>query len=173
MDNGLRAQGVSVPAIYEGDLEAGVLLIEDLGSEGVVDENGPIPERYAEAVAVLAHLHGRDLPESVPVETGREHVIPPYDLDALLIEAELALDWYMPHIVGTTPSGSARSTFVALWKTALEPLQARRTWTLRDMHSPNILWQPLRQGMARAAIIDFQDAVLGHPAYDLAALLQD
>jgi aminoglycoside/choline kinase family phosphotransferase len=44
---------------------------------------------------------------------------------------------------------------------------------IRDFHSPNLLWLPQRQGIARVGLLDFQDAVMGPPAYDLASLLQD
>jgi aminoglycoside/choline kinase family phosphotransferase len=44
---------------------------------------------------------------------------------------------------------------------------------LRDYHSPNLHWLPQREGFARVGLIDFQDAVIGPPAYDLASLLQD
>jgi aminoglycoside/choline kinase family phosphotransferase len=44
---------------------------------------------------------------------------------------------------------------------------------LRDYHSPNLIWLPEREGLARVGIIDFQDAVMGPPAYDVASLLQD
>jgi hypothetical protein len=47
------------------------------------------------------------------------------------------------------------------------------TWTLRDYHSPNLHWLPDRDGLKRLGLIDFQDAVLGPPAYDVASLLQD
>ena len=43
MDKGLRAQGLSAPLIYGEDLEAGLLIVEDLGSEPVVDAAGPSP----------------------------------------------------------------------------------------------------------------------------------
>ncbi len=98
MTNGLRAQGLSAPAIFAQDLDAGLLLIEDLGNEPVIEDGHPIPERYAEAAALLAALHRRDLPTVLPVADDREHAIPPYDLDAMLIEVELLLDWYMPHV---------------------------------------------------------------------------
>ena len=62
--------GFSAPQIYAADLEAGLLLIEDLGSEPVVDAAGPIPERYEEAVAVLADLHGRVLPHRAAARPG-------------------------------------------------------------------------------------------------------
>ncbi|HEX2554390.1 MAG TPA: tRNA (adenosine(37)-N6)-threonylcarbamoyltransferase complex ATPase subunit type 1 TsaE [Microvirga sp.] len=175
MDRGLRALGFSAPAIYGEALEAGLLVIEDLGDGGVVDADGPIPERYGEATRLLARLHGqRELPTVLPVSEERDHALPPFDLEALLIEAELLLDWYMPHILGVRPSGSVRAEFVNLWSDALmEVVAAPPTWTLRDYHSPNLIWLPERQGLARVGLIDFQDAVLGHPAYDVASLLQD
>ena len=52
-------------------------------------------------------------------------------------------------------------------------LEGRATWVLRDFHSPNLLWLPERDGIARIGLLDFQDAVLGSPAYDLASLLLD
>jgi aminoglycoside/choline kinase family phosphotransferase len=48
-----------------------------------------------------------------------------------------------------------------------------QTWVLRDFHSPNLLWLPEREGVARVGLLDFQDAVMGPAAYDLASLLQD
>jgi aminoglycoside/choline kinase family phosphotransferase len=71
-------------------------------------------------------------------------------------------------------SASARAEFVNLWSECLtEVLAGPTTWTLRDYHSPNLIWLPGRHGIQRIGLIDFQDAVLGHPAYDVASLLQD
>jgi tRNA threonylcarbamoyl adenosine modification protein YjeE len=174
VDRGLRALGFSAPAIHGEALDAGLLVIEDLGDEGVVDAEGPIPERYGEATRLLARLHGAELPGVLPVSDGRDHALPPFDLEALLIEAELLLDWYLPHILGVRPSGSVRAEFVNLWsETLMEVVAQAPTWTLRDYHSPNLIWLPQREGLARVGLIDFQDAVLGHPAYDVASLLQD
>lgn len=175
VDRGLRALGFSAPKIYGEELDAGLLVLEDLGSELVVNANGPIPERYGEATRVLAKLHASSLPEALPVaEGGRDHTIPAYDLDAFLIEAELLLDWYLPHAGRPLLSGSARAEFVNLWSGLLEPLiSAPRTWTLRDYHSPNLIWLPDRDGLKRVGLLDFQDAVLGPAAYDVASLLQD
>ncbi|HEY8382252.1 MAG TPA: tRNA (adenosine(37)-N6)-threonylcarbamoyltransferase complex ATPase subunit type 1 TsaE [Microvirga sp.] len=174
MDRGLRALGFSAPKIYGEDLETGLLILEDLGHELFVDANGPIPERYGEATRLLARLHGASLPQVLPVAEGIEHALPPYDLEALLIEAELLADWYVPHQMGSQLSGSARAEFVNLWTEALaEIIAAPATWTLRDYHSPNLIWLPDRADLRRVGLIDFQDAVLGHPAYDVASLLQD
>jgi N-acetylmuramate 1-kinase len=174
MANGLRAEGYSAPAILGMDLKAGLLLTEDLGHETVLVDGAPDPARYMVAAEVLADLHGRDLPDRLPVTEGVEHRIPPYDLDALLIEVELMLDWYLPHMGKAALSASARGQFVNGWKALLsEIVMAPRTWALRDYHSPNLMWLPDREGIKRIGLIDFQDAVMGHPAYDVASLAQD
>ncbi len=174
VDRGLRALSLSAPKILGEDLDAGLLVLEDLGGEPVVDAGGPRPERYAEAVRVLAKLHATELPGVLPVAEGRDHVLPPYDREALLIEVELLADWYCPHVAGVPLAPSAHTAFLALWDDILAPvIAARPTWTLRDYHSPNLIWLPAREGVERVGLIDFQDAVLGHPAYDVASLLQD
>jgi aminoglycoside/choline kinase family phosphotransferase len=174
VDRGLRALGYSAPAILGEDLEIGLLVLEDLGGEFIADPNGPVPERYAESTRLLAHLHSQELPGLLPVAEGIDHALPPYDRDALLIEAELLTEWYAPHVAGTALSGSARAEFANLWvDVTAEVIAAPTTWTLRDYHSPNLMWLPHRQGLARVGLLDFQDAVLGHPAYDVVSLLQD
>jgi hypothetical protein len=171
---GLRAEGFSAPEIYGADLDQGLVLVEDLGKEPVANADGPIPERYREAIGVLAALHDKDLPSVRPVMDGREHILQPYDLEALLIEAELLLDWYAPHKGGGSLGAAARSDFIKVWTELLgQVVSGPQTWTLRDMHSPNLFWLPERQGLERVGLIDLQDTVLGHPAYDVAALLQD
>jgi N-acetylmuramate 1-kinase len=174
VDRGLRALGLSAPRIYGEDLAAGLLLLEDLGDEPVVGDGAPIPERYGEAARLLARLHGGSLPDALPVAEGRQHVLPAYDLEALLIEVELLLDWYAPNVARKLPSAASRAEFLALWAEVLEEVVAAPwTWTLRDYHSPNLIWLAEREDVARVGLIDFQDAVLGHPAYDLVSLLQD
>jgi N-acetylmuramate 1-kinase len=171
----LRDQGLSAPEILAADLGAGVLILEDLGSEPVAagDPPAPIEDRYGTAVDVLAHLHGTKLPEVLPVGDGGEHRLPPYDLDALLIEAELLLDWYVPHRGGTADP-RMRVEFLARWREVLTPiLAAPATWVLRDYHSPNLLWLGEREGLARIGLLDFQDALSGPAAYDVVSLAQD
>jgi N-acetylmuramate 1-kinase len=173
MARALRDRGFSAPEIYAADLDAGLLILEDLGTESVVDGAGPIDERYAAAVGVLADLHSQTLPAVLPVDAETEHHIPPYDRDGLLIEAELLLDWYLPHR-GATIDADARAEFVATWTTSLQPaLDAPPTWVLRDYHSPNLLWLPEREGIAQVGLLDFQDALMGPSAYDVVSLAQD
>jgi aminoglycoside/choline kinase family phosphotransferase len=175
MAKGLRQRGLSAPTIYFADSEKGFLILEDLGEERLLEGEPPAPvaERYETAVDLLAALHSNDLPPALPVSPRVDHRIPTYDLEAFLIEAELLLDWYLPRLKAPVAQ-EARDAFLALWQDALTPvLEAPATWVLRDYHSPNILWLPEREGIARVGLLDFQDAVLGTAAYDLASLLQD
>ena len=171
----LRERGLSAPEIYTVDLDQGFIILEDLGKELFVlgDPPMPIEARYAAAVDALLSFHSYDVVETLPVVTGVDYTIPRYDLDAFLIETELLLEWYLPRF-GKTVSDTARATFVALWREALTPvLTAETTWVLRDFHSPNLLWLPGRMGTEQVGILDFQDALIGPAAYDLASLLQD
>jgi aminoglycoside/choline kinase family phosphotransferase len=173
--HGLKERGFSAPEIYAADLDAGFLVLEDLGSDCVVEGDPPEPmgHRYQTAVDMLIALHKLSLADTLPVEPGVSHRIPPYDLDAMLIEVELLPDWYLPYR-GAPPAAEARETYLSLWRDALFPvLDMPVTWVLRDFHSPNLLWLPERNDIARVGLLDFQDAMMGPAAYDVASLLQD
>src|SRR5271166_7081049 len=173
MAGGLRGLGYSAPALIAYSLEEGLALIEDLGAATIADAGVPDGARYAVAIALLADLHGRQLPTTLPA--GEEsYALPTYDIEAMLVEVELALDWYAPAVARVTPPSGARMQFLAIWRELLSPILAQpTTWTLRDFHSPNLHWLAERQGLKRIGLIDFQDAVLGPAAYDVASLLQD
>jgi len=171
----LAVRKLSAPAILRADLDHGLLIMEDLGTEHIVsgDPPAPIEARYAAAIELLAWLHGQDLPKSLEAAPHRDHRIPAYDMPAFMIEAELLLDWYLLR-AGKQPTTAARIAFGTLWRAALEPaVAARPTWVLRDFHSPNLLWLPQRSGLARIGVLDFQDTLLGPGAYDVASLTQD
>jgi N-acetylmuramate 1-kinase len=173
--NGLRVRGFSAPSIHHADLDAGFLITEDFGNEGFIEGDPPQPivERYETAVDVLAALHRKTLPEVLPLAPQITYAIPTFDIDALLVEIGLMLEWYLPDR-GTEPTNNLRAEFVMLWRDLLgKPAAASQTWVMRDFHSPNLIWLGERSGISRVGIIDFQDAVLGPAAYDLASLLQD
>ncbi|MBN9048875.1 MAG: tRNA (adenosine(37)-N6)-threonylcarbamoyltransferase complex ATPase subunit type 1 TsaE [Rhizobiales bacterium] len=175
MARGLRERGFSAPAVLHADRDAGLLVLEDLGKEGVVRGTppSPIPERYEAAINMLAALHGQKLPETLPVDPATTYTLPHYDLDAFLIELELLPAWYLP-MLNAPLTEARRDTFLSLWRDLLQPLiDTQSTWVLRDFHSPNLMWLPQRSGIARVGLLDFQDAVIGPAAYDVASLLQD
>jgi tRNA threonylcarbamoyl adenosine modification protein YjeE len=173
--NGLRVRGLSAPSIHHADLDAGFLITEDFGSEGFIEGDPPQPivERYETAVDVLAALHRKTLPEVLPLAPQITYAIPTFDIDALLVETGLMLEWYLPDR-GAEPANEMRAEFVTAWRDLLGKAAAMpKTWVMRDFHSPNLIWLGERSGISKVGIIDFQDAVLGPAAYDLVSLLQD
>ena len=173
--SGLRARGLSAPEILHADLDHGLIVMEDLGDERIVAGKPPAPVEacYAAAVDLLASLHGRELTDTLAVTSELDYRLPRYDMAAFLIEAELLLDWYLIR-AGAPATAAARAAFVRLWRAALAPaIEAPPTWVLRDYHSPNLVWLRQRDDIARIGVLDFQDALIGPAAYDVASLLQD
>ncbi len=171
----LAENGFTVPQILAQDLDRGVLLLDDIGRDGVLDEEGaPIEERYLESVACLAALHDIPAPGGIALADGATYEISPFDADAMKIETSLLLDWYLPHIRGEEIGRSEKQGFFAVWDQLIEKLDdAEQGLLLRDFHSPNIIWQADKSGIQRVGIIDFQDAMIGPKAYDLASIIQD
>lgn len=174
----LRAAGVTVPRIRAQNLDQGFLIIDDLGDRvfgaevlaGTADQ----ATLWRAATDVLLTLHATPPPRSLPVTGDGEHRLPYYDGIAMAIETELITDWYWPAVKEGPINETARTQFVALWRDVIAELATLPpAWVLRDYHSPNLLWLPERQGVARVGLIDFQDAMCGPAAYDLVSLLQD
>ena len=173
----LLERGYSAPEVYELDLNHGLSLIEPLGTElfgKMLMRGDDMRSPMQAAVDVLADMAGKSWPASVPVRNGPPHRIARYDISAMMIEVDLLPSWYWPHIKGVRALADVYEEFTRQWEKLLPLLDASRpVWTLRDYHSPNLLWLPERPGMRRVGLIDTQDCVLGHSAYDLVSLLQD
>ena len=171
----LKKAGFAAPAIHAADLDRGLLVLERLGDVGVVTAEGaPIAERYVAAAELLADLHAIDWPHVLPVAEGVTHRLPDYDREAMLIELSLMLDWYLPHEADRQIGRDEREHFFAAWNAVLDRLDtAEKTIVLRDFHSPNLIWRADRKGNDRLGLIDFQDAVYGPAAYDVASLAMD
>ncbi len=171
----LRDGGFSAPEIYAADLDRGLLLVENLGSDGILDADRlPISGRYIAAAELLAAMHAKEWPRRIEVAPGVVHEVPAYDRRALAIETELVLDWYMPHQTGRSADESERAAWAAAWNAVFDRLDGgETTLALRDYHSPNIIWRGDRESRDRIGLIDFQDAVIGPAAYDVASLAMD
>ncbi|MCB1509979.1 MAG: tRNA (adenosine(37)-N6)-threonylcarbamoyltransferase complex ATPase subunit type 1 TsaE [Hyphomicrobiaceae bacterium] len=173
----LRRAGLSTPDCLAADAENGVAILEDFGTgvfrrDGVEDADQAT--LWGAAVDTLLALRAANLSDVARSDGGLRHTLPPYDARSMLIEVELLLDWYVPHALGRQADASERRDFVALWQPLCDSLaEDAHGWVLRDFHSPNLMWLPDREGARRVGLIDFQDALIGHPAYDLVSLLQD
>ncbi|SFN56839.1 hypothetical protein SAMN03159463_00020 [Mesorhizobium sp. NFR06] len=175
IDRALLAAGVSVPVIHAQDLDQGFLLIEHLGTEGFLGHDGqPVAERYEAAAELLAMMHGKAWPGRMEAAPGVFHDVPPFDRDAMQIEADLLVDWYVPWITGDPPTDELRAGYHRVWDELLDRLAGSEyTLMLRDFHSPNIIWRAERFGLDRLGIVDVQDALIGPAAYDVASLAMD
>lgn len=171
----LRAKGFAAPAIHAGDPAAGILLIEDLGTETIVTSSGtPIEERYRTSVACLAALHQTHFERDIDISPGKRHHIPDFDRTAIKTEVSLLLDWHLTWRRGHSATDAERAEYNAVWDHLVDQLaESEKTLLLRDFHSPNIIWRPQALGRSRIGIIDFQDAMIGPSAYDLASIVQD
>ncbi|WP_068082383.1 aminoglycoside phosphotransferase family protein [Novosphingobium rosa] len=157
-NNGLRA-----PHILAEDAQKGWVLLEDFGDHRMRDwldiHPGDETAIYQAAMAPLVAL-GR-LPAGP---------FPPYDMAVYLREVGLLTEWYAPAAKLTVDV----SGYVAAWEDVLAPLielQGEGITVLRDYHAENIML--LEGGLTAQGLLDFQDALAGHPAYDLVSLLQD
>ena len=166
----LRTLELSAPEILAEDVEAGLLLLEDFGDRTytrLLANGGDEAALYRLAVDVLIALHRRFAPS---LGAG----IPLYDETRLLNEAALLVDWYLPAVSGQSTPADLREEYLAMWR-ALLPLAnaVPATLVLRDYHVDNLMLLDGRAGLAACGLLDFQDAVIGSPAYDLVSLLED
>ncbi len=163
----LLAAGLSVPEILAEDPAAGFLIVEDFGEAthaGLLDSGADPMPLYEEAAESLAALHAAPPP----------HGLPRWDAEAMAKAAAATfLDWWWPAAFGAEPSPAVRAELDAALRAMLAPFAGARGIVHRDFFPANLMRLPDREGPRRTGILDFQDAALGHPAYDVASLVED
>lgn len=167
-----RAAGLSAPEIIAADLRSGFAIIEDLGDDlyaRAIPRGAPEFDLYAAAIDALLAL--RKASPAPPRASG--YTMLAYDDTAMAAETMLVPEWYWPYLKGDAASGDLIAEYRASWAPVLSKLPAPSLMVLRDYHAENLLWLPARDGFKRAGIIDFQDGLVGNPAYDLVSLLED
>ena len=165
--NWLQEIGLAAPRILAADLEQGLLLLDDLGDARMRETLDADPEiereLYETAVDVLVHLHRQ------PPMPG----LPPHGLNEWLAELRLFPEWYLP-AVGLDPVDLEK--WDAAWREVLEPVAGdglAPVTVLRDYHAENVMLLDGKGGIERFGLLDFQDALAGHPTYDLVSVLED
>ena len=169
--------GYSAPEIEKIDLGNGLALIENLGGKvfgQMIRDNDDMREPLATATDLLVDMATKLWPSEIYLDHNTKHFIPPYDLQAQMIEIDLLVAWFWPYIHGDHAPEIVYQTFHETWLELLPKTQPQKPqWVLRDFHSPNLIWIKDRKGIQRVGLIDTQDTVIGHAAYDLASFLQD
>ena len=162
----LCSVGLSAPDILARDLSKGLLLLADFGDDRLREtlDRDPVRERelYELATDVLIHLHAHEPMSGLPV----------HGLAQWLDEVMLFPDWYCRALDLEVDVEAYR----AAWTEALKPVAADGlgpVTVLRDFHAENIMLVDGRKGVEHFGLLDFQDALCGHPAYDLASVLED
>ena len=162
----LVGRGLSAPEILARDLDKGLLLLGDFGDVRLRETLDADPHRerelYELATDVLVHLHNhRPMPG-----------LKPHGLEQWLQELELFTQWYCPAVgIDVDEAG-----YGAAWRQVLEPVAndgLGPVTVLRDYHAENVMLVAGRSGVGHFGLLDFQDALAGHPAYDLASVLED
>ena len=172
----LQDRGLSAPAVLALDAAQGFAVLEDLGDELFavrVARGEPETPLYETAVDALVRLHAEP-PPAVLHGYGSEWPLLAYDDLALATGCDLFLTWW-PKYRGLAPFPAEA---LAEWEAAWAPIRARgeagaTVFAHRDYHAENLVWRPEREGPARVGMLDFQDALRAHPAWDLLSLLQD
>ncbi|WP_084397189.1 aminoglycoside phosphotransferase family protein [Henriciella aquimarina] len=173
----LKAHGFSAPEIYTGDPALGLAVIEDFGTlkefARLIEQGADEMTLYTAAASALADLHAQERP-AVLEGLGCEWPLLAFDDLALRVNSDLFADW-LPRLDARMKMTDATR---ARWESERDALidQARtfpRELTLRDYHAENLIWLPEREGRARIGLLDFQDAVIGWDAWDMAMLVQD
>ena len=166
ISNFLNKINLSAPKVFDFDKKKGLLLIEDMGKRTFSEAlKNNISETflYKKAIDTLITLHKNHIPRNIPY----------YSEDILISEVNLFIEWFCPSI-GLKLTQEAITSWKKIWKDYLNPLTIRNNaMVLRDFHADNLFWLPDRLKEKQVGIIDFQDALVGHIAYDLSSLLQD
>jgi hypothetical protein len=172
----LRDIGLSAPDMRAVDAPSGLAVLEDFGEDvfaRVIEDGQDETPLYLAAVEALAVLHAGGAPDVLSGSAG-DWPQQTYDETALEGGADLFVEW-LPKLRPDLRFGDAA---IDAWREAWAPIVQQgaagaSVMAHRDYHAENLIWLPERQGPARVGMIDFQDALRAHPAWDLHSLLQD
>jgi aminoglycoside/choline kinase family phosphotransferase len=172
----LRGLGLSAPRVLAFDAQAGFAVLEDLGDDlfaTLIEAGQDERPLYEAAVDVQVALQAEP-PPTVLSADGLSWPLLTYDTLALKIATDTFLEWWPRHVGLPEFGADAVAEWDALWAPVWARGEAGATvFCHRDYHAQNLIWLPGRKGAARVGLLDFQDALKAHPAWDLLHLLQD
>lgn len=164
----LARNSIHAPKIYAEDDEINYLLLEDFGKFSYKEYLLLHPEQeeklYLNAIDLLKRL------SKVEIDIDVKQA----DATLLLDGVQTFLDWFVKPKLGIKHQKSFEKNLLKAFKTLLQELdKVKPVITLRDYHAENLYWLTDESGLARVGVIDFQDAVLHSPLYDLVSILED
>lgn len=171
----LRGQGLSAPEVIASDPALGFAVLEDLGDDlfaRLLEEGADEAELYDAATDVLLVIHAVSPPERMGGCMGWPLLT--YDAVALATYLDIFIEWF-PKLSGTPAfDAQALTEWEAIWTPVRQLAESGASvFCHRDFHAENLIWLPNHEGAARVGLLDFQDAVRAHPAWDLSMLLHD
>ncbi|MBC75784.1 MAG: aminoglycoside phosphotransferase [Halobacteriovoraceae bacterium] len=161
---------IKVPKVIHTDLSKGYLLEEDLGDETLLKALSSVNSKEAELsvfkdiIEELVKIHSIPLEEVSKSHIGKLK----FDFEKLINEIDFTVDYFVGRFLGVEDEGLKRSLIEEFYPVCKRLSSQKMVCTHRDFHSRNIMVTD-----DKFMIIDFQDARLGIPQYDLASLLED
>lgn len=168
MDNLLLTHGVRAPIIIATDQQNGLLLLEDLGQNSFTKFLKMHPDKeqelYDAAIDVLVKTY----------EIGSDLKLPKQNTQLLNNGISVFLDWYVKDKIPTVIFNQVSNELYQIFEKLYVRLASlNQVLVHRDYMADNLLWIEKGEGLQRVGVIDFQDAVVGSPAYDVVSLLED
>ena len=169
----LREQGLSAPNVIASDATLGFAVLEDLGDDlfaRLLMEGADEGELYDAATDVLLALHAVRPPDTI----GDGWPMLTYDGVALSAYLDVFIEWFPTFAAIPALDADALDAWETIWAPVRDLADSGASvFCHRDFHAENLIWLPKRAGAARVGLLDFQDAVRAHPAWDLSMLLHD
>jgi len=168
VDNLLLTHGIRAPIIMASDLENGFLLLEDLGSNSYTKYLMKCPNEemmlYEQAVDVLVKLH----------TIGSEINLPAQNSILLSKGINSFLEWYVKPRISAAIYKEVSDELYQIFEKLYPKLSSlKKVFVHRDYMADNLFWLSNGENINSVGVIDFQDAIVGSPVYDLVSLLED
>lgn len=173
----LSEYGINVPKIYKKDVSLGLMIIQDLGKKRFVDYINH--ETILNPMDILSQIHSKSIEMPSKIKN-----IKKYTLNEQMKETDLFFSWYLKKHLKKTISKKEKDSFKTIFKKIYKELNIKNyCLVLRDFHMDNIIPMPEMDSsngrdvpissMNELGLIDFQDALVGSPAYDCSSFIDD
>lgn len=164
----LKENKLSAPEIFHTDVKNGFLILEDFGTLNLknylIANKTLSKETYLLMVDLLIALQKKPLPPKLQEITDED----------LIAELKIFVDWYIPHTYKKELHKKQLEEFINIWHDILKQKTLnKQSLVLRDYHVENIMYLEKEKSIRKLGLLDFQDALIGSPVYDLVSLLED